>query len=105
MGDGSCFLGGASVGLELGGGQPEGTGVADGCAMSDGVRTDQKAEPFDGHTGLRDARTTRRDGVQDDGGTWIPGDLENLLRGGDCLEVVNLRPAWNDDEVGDAGGL
>ena len=42
---------------------------------------------------------------QDDGGTWIPGDLENLLRGGDCLEVVNLRPAWNDDEVGDAGGL
>ena len=69
------------------------------------MRADRQAEAFDGYPGLRDAGTTRRDGVQDDDGAWVPGERENLLRGWNCLKVVDLRPAWNDDQVGDASRL
>ena len=89
----------------LGDGQAKSAGVAPCGAVSECVRTNAQTEAGNDAPCLGRPWAAWRDRVQD-GNCWrIASEGEQLLGSWDGLQIENLGPARDDNQIGDAGGL
>ena len=101
LGDVAGFLGGEATRLKFRGRQPESTGVTNGGPVAKGGGADAKPRACQCGAGLVGPWTAGGHPRQHNDGGHAASKRQDLQRLRDRFEVVELRAAGDDDQVGD----
>jgi hypothetical protein len=98
-------LGSLAVRLKFGGGLANIAGMAVCSSLMNDDRANRQAQSLDVLGGLLPFLALRAGLVDDNKGRWIAGELQEVCKLWQGLKSEKMRLYWNDNNIGQAGGL